>query len=643
MASGKQNDLLVLSDLRGGRNGYDPPAMIPNDQCLEAVNVDWWAGGLANKRGGSSALSMTFSSGGPFTGNIGSLIRHVPTAAEDAAELWAFDTAGVNGRLAGATTWTAPTFVDAVGFSREIVGASLNGFLHLFYRSSENRSHVWDGTRVRRSGLATPDPPTLSTLGGGATGVTRFYRVRTVEISGTNTVRRSEASASASIVVQLNGTQVTRPTLPTNEYETHWEVEYAAADAGPWYRASQIVTATTTYNDTAGALDTTNLSNTAGINTPPPSARYAVTDDNRILMTGIHTFTNGGYTTSRSNAVWYTPVLGSTDVGDAERIPPANRIGLEEVATGIGGPIQGVVYVFAYRRIWKLVPTSDATAPYQKFTISRSIGCINNTSIVQGEDEFGSPALYFLSSRGPYRIVQNGFGVHTIQFLGLDIDDIWETVNLDAANIVCHTVYYPAKQQVWFSIATGSNNDPDVTLIFDVKEGRADAVGTVRRGWSRHARPLLARASVLFSSTVGASMSVALKPYFAMVQANTIWKTDTGTTDAGTAYQAYIDTKEYGSIGFNHAVREGVLIAEVSSGVTITVTPKSDYGLTDGQSAAVSLTAAGSESRINRRLEGLQQAEAGSFRLRIGDSAAVSNAWTLDAVSVHVTEQDSRG
>jgi hypothetical protein len=634
---------LVVSSLRGGRNGYDPPTEIPADQCREAMNVDWWQGGVANKRGGSTALSMTFSSGGPFTGNIGSLIRHVPAGEESAAELWAFDSAGVNGRLAGATTWTAPTFVDAVVFSRGIQGTSMGGFLHLFYDSNSNRGHLWDGTRVRRSGLATPDPPTVASLGGAGLTVTRFYRIRTVEISGSNTIRRSEASTSVSLsIVDDTGIQVTRPTLPTNEHETHWEVEYAAAAAGPWYRASQVVTATTTYDDTAVALDTTNVSNAAGINTPPPGARFAVTDGNRNVMAGCFEV-SGGFTTANNARVWFTPVLGSSDVGDAERIPTTNFLGLEEVPTAIGGPLYGIIYVFAHRRIWKLTPTGDATVPYTKATISRNTGCLINTQVTTGEDEFGNPALYFTSARGPYRIVQNGFGSQTIQFLGLDIDDIWDTVNLDAANMTCHMVYYEAKQQMWFSLATGANNDPDVTLIFDVKEGRGDSHGIVRRGWSRAARPLLARAAVQFSSTVAATMSLALKPYFAMVQANTIWKCDAGTDDAGTDFQAYVDTKEYGEIGKNHAIRQGVLIGEVASGVTITVTPSGDFGLTSGVAGTALLTATASETHVNKRLEGLELAGVGSFRLRIGDASAADNAWTVDAITTHVTLQEDRG
>lgn len=637
MSDAKQK-VLGLTSLRGGRNGYDPPTAIPDDQCVEALNVDWWAGGLANKRGGHSALSTTFSAGGPFTGIIGSMVRHVPAGDETAAELWAFDSAAVNGRLAGAATWTAPTFVDAVSDAKGIVGTSLGGFLHLFYDSAQNRAHLWDGTRVRRAGLATPDPPTVATLGGAGKTFTRYCRIRTVEISGSNTIRRSEASTAVSIsITDDSGIRITRSTLPTNEHETHWEYEASSTSVGPWYLIAQIATATSTYDDSAATIDTTNLSNPVGVNTPPPSAKFAVTDDTRNFMAGCYE-TSGGFTTARNNAVWWTPVIGDRDVGDTERIPTANRIGLEDVPTGVGGPIQGLVFVFAYRRIWKFVPTGIDTLPYQKFSIRKDLGCIRHQTICVGEDENGAPALYFLAARGPYRI-----GAMGIQFLGLDIDDLWEGVNLAASNTVAHAVYHADKHQVWFYIATGSNNDPDTRLVFDVKEGRPEGGSAVRRGWAKHVPASAARCSVIFSSTVGASMSAALKPYVGITTNNTIWKCDTGTDDAGAAFQAYIDTKEYGEIGKNHAVREGVLIAEAASGVTITVTPKGDNGLQDGQAGTALLTASGSETRVNKRLEGMQHAGAGTFRFRIGDASAVANAWTIDAMTSHVTVQEDRG
>ena len=118
------------------------------------------------------------------------------------------------------------------------------------------------------------------------------------------------------------------------------------------------------------------------------------------------------------------------------------------------------------------------------------------------------------------------------------------------------------------------------------------------------------------------------------------WRLD----DAGTTFQAYVDTKPEApfGFGFNLSVTDPQLIGEVASGVTITVSPLSDFGLSVAQSGSVSLTASGSETRVQKRVEGLQTAGAGVVGFRIGDSAAVANAWTLDALLGVYHQQEAR-
>jgi hypothetical protein len=644
---------LVIASCRGGRNDSDPPEMLPEDQCVEALNVDWWEGTVANKRQGSTALASTFSSGGPFVGVIGSLLRHVPGSDETAAELWGFDGSAtpVVGRLAASTQFVAPTMVDnladaAAAFS--VTSASLNGMLFLAYDSAQNRLHVWDpsDSKVRRVGLATPDPPTVATQGGSGLTFTRYYRIRTVDISGSDTKRRSEASTAVSITITDDtGVTVTRPTLPTNEDETHWEVEYADAAAGPWYRAGQIVSATTTYSDTASAISTTNLSASALINLPPPSPRYIVANDNRLVMAGSFE-TSGGYVTPKDTRVWWTPVLGSNDVGDAERLVLTTSAALgkayldvEAAVTGLG-LLGSTVYVFSYRRIWILEPTGQSVAPYRRFSLDTGgIGCIHHKTIVQAEDENGAPCLYFLSHKGPYRIGPNG-----LQYLGGDNETLWATVTLASTTVVGHGVYHSDKHQVWWWVATGGA-DPTIRIVFDTKLGQTTAGDAVRKGWAYHTGAgARARCSVMFSNTVGATMSRDLKPYIGQTDTgNAIWKCDsTATNDAGTNFQAYVDTREYGRIGANHSLRDGTLIGQVASGVTVTVTARSDFGLEGSATGTALLTAAGSETRTQKRLEGLQTAGVGTFAFRIGDSAAASNQWTVDAVLANVTEQEPK-
>lgn len=630
---------LTILDLRGGRNGFDPPLLIPDDQCLEALNVDTWEGSIAMKRPGASSVSLTFSSGGPFGGRIVSLLRHVPGGDETAAELWAVDTTGLVGRLAGAATWVQKTLTDAISTPAEVFGASLgNGFFHLAYNSAVDRFHVWDVTlnKVRRSGVATPAAPTTAAMGAGGLSFTRSYRVRYVRV-GTDTEISEASTPAAPITIAAKlGVTITKPAA-ISEDETHWDVEAADVPAGPWYRIARTVVGTGTFDDTNATIPTTNLSAVDGLNTVLPSLKYIGTDDNRLYGAG------NWESTATDKRFVFTPVLGSTDIGDAERFPTGNFVGLEESPTAVSRKaFQGAIWVFAQSRIWKMVPTGVVAQPYQKFTIRQDIGCIHQQSLVEADDEDGGGALYFLTRKGPYRIGSNGF-----QYCGADIEDIWELVNLDASTKP-HGVYHADKHQIWWWIAPIGQNTPTVKVVFDTKSGvtvNTDQVRqSVRKGWYKHdGESAKAFCSVMFSGTLGVTMSSALKPYIGYVTTTTIAECDTNATDDfGTTFRAYVDTKEYGTVGRNHAVREGILIGKAASGVTITVQPFSDFGLDSAASGTALLTAAGSETRVQKRIEGLQTAGIGTFRLRIGDAAAVSNGWVLEVIQTIVTEQERR-
>lgn len=648
------NPSIDISDLTGGRNGFDPVLTIPDDQAKDMVNVDLWSGALGNKRQGATALGVTFSSGGPFAGPIGSLIRHVPGDDETAAELWAIDTGSAArfGRLAAATTWTEATLKDnmaaaANGFN--VFGASLGGMLFLAYKNlGGNRLHVWDpnlGTpKVRRVGIGTPNSATGASIGGGALGFTRFYRVRDVLLNGTDVRVRSEASASVSVTIAASsGVRITKGAA-TNEDETHWELEAADAAAGPWYRIARTVIGTTTFDDTSATISTVDLSPSTGINNPPPSAKFILATDARIIMANGWE-TSGGYVTPKNNRIWFTPVIGDNDVGDLERIPTGRYLDVDAAITGLGGPIKGIIYVFSYRQIWRLVPTGDATSPYVKFAETPGIGCITQKSIITAEDENGSPCLYFLSHRGPYRIGANG-----MQYLGSDVEDIWNdspVINLAASNSVANGLYHAVKHQVWWNIATGSSDTPNVRIVFDTRLGRTMAADSIRKGWVQHTGSSVnSFASVMFANTVGATMSRDLKPYIAQSGTARIWKCDSSATDdGGTAFQAYIDTKEYAPVGLNQncELDEPHLIAEVASGVTITVTASTDFGLrtTDGIGTCL-LTAAGSETAVHKKIEGFQTSGISTVSYRIGDASAVSNHWTLLALLAPYKQSEVR-
>ena len=645
-------------------------ALRPN-QCVEALNVDWKDATLAHKRGGSTSVSG--SGGTAFNAIIADLVRHVPGADETLAELWAVDSdfAPVK-RLAGSATWADVTTDDAIQANAyDVNGASLNGKLFLAYNSSVDRMHVYDPNlatpRVRRMSLATPAAPTAANDGAGSyAAVLRYYRVRWLQMAtvggATVIVRRSEPGASVSFTPSGTGARVvvTQPAV-AGEGETHWEIEVSSDNSqfslligrgvGATGTNLEQPIATTIVHDTTlvAAYPNGALANPAGFATQWPSVRYLLTDGNRLMGSGSWEAT-GATSAGRTARVWFTPVLGSADQGDDERFvnttTQKNWVDLNENdgggVTGLGGPLNGIPYAFKYRQVWKLRPTGDLATPYLPRKVRDDIGCIAQKTVALGEDAYGQPALYFLSHRGPYRITADG----AVEYLGRDNEDIWRSLNLGATTVVAHSVFYPDLHQWWLWIATGANNLPDTKMMFDVQRGFPDENNQIRGGWAEHTGPSAATAcAALFSNTLGASMSRDLKPHIGRSSGTGIFKCDTtDLDDGGTDFQAYVLTRPVvvtGDLGQKVETAEPLLLAKALSGVTLTMTIDRDFGL-ETMTATQALTAAGAETRVFKKFEGLQAAEADVLQIQIGDGAAQEGEWTLDALVIPIQTQEAR-
>lgn len=530
---------IVVSDLRGGRNGIDSPIELPENQCVEALNVDWRDGPLGEKRAGAVPVSTT---GGTAFSTIMSLIRHVPTGEDADAELWGVDAAGLIKRMAGGTAFANVTMDDALtGRAQDVTGVTFNKKLFLAYKSAVDRLHVYDPVLnlIRRVGLdkASSAPTVVNQGAGSYAAIERLYRVRFLQMDGDVVVRRSEPSDPVTITPSGGGAsiRVTRPAGP-NEHETHWELEVSLGNelyfvlygVGDTVIGDPIAIGTTTQDDNTEVEDYLDLtiSEDIGMFSLPASARYLATDGNRLLMAG--NFEDG---TKLSSRVQFTPVLGSSDHGDDERVFDTDDIkgwvDLNEKdggkITGLSDAIQGSVYAFKYRQTHKLVPTGDGNAPYLARKISNTIGCIAAKSVLTFEDAEGNPVVGFLSYKGPYRISVGGF-----DYVGRDVEDIWFGVNdfnglginLEATTVVAHGVYYSDASEVWWYLATGTQNSPGIKIGFDVRQAvMNDKSYGVRGGWFYHTgKSCKAVCSVMFANTLGAAMSHDLKPYISYLE-----------------------------------------------------------------------------------------------------------------------------
>jgi hypothetical protein len=651
---------VVVADLSGGRNSVDPPLspLFGDRHSVDAVNVDYYRSTLGNKRNGSSASGVSFSSGGPFTGKISALYRHVPGTDSTLAEEWAVDDAAtpVVGRKAAATTFTAPTLKDAItGNAWDVSFASLDGKNFMAYKSAVARLHCWDTATVRRTGLATPAAPAVAdTVGAGTyAAIKAYWRVRWIDTTA-GSVRRSEPSASTSFTptgVNLSAT-ITRPAV-AGEGETAWELEVSLDNVTFYvlYGTDGLLAAVAIGTTTASSGTAQIVSYIASLKASPATGTFTIqkpykfiaADNGRLLGFGSWTATD------RQNDVEVSAVIGSRDVGDAERVDTTGgyRFGLDEhdsgAPTGLRGPVFGNFYAFKSTQFWELAPTGQSANPYRRTPLSKTIGCVQGPASCVGEDATGNSALYFMSQVGVYR-----YGTGGLEYIGKGIEDYVRgpngTINLSATKVIAHLTYHAEKRQVWVWWATGSSNDPCQLAILDVAKSQIPG-----DGWTRVPtgdKLANARCSMAFSNTIAAAMSLDLKPYLgSALTANIIYKGDDAavTDDAGTAFQAYVLTKpiEPGGPGFNGRVGDPMLLAKTGTGVTITATVVPDFDSANAKTGTALLTATATETRVSRRLEGCGLGQAQFVQYQIGDAAAISNAWTLDRLTITATKQEA--
>jgi hypothetical protein len=646
--------VMELLDFSGGLNSSEPADQIGPNQLADLRNMEFKRGkGLKRRRGSTENITGSI----PFaaSSSVVSLFRHTPGANENLMELWGIsnDTTPELARLAAGTSWSAAISLgDAISAAADawfMKGVSFNGKLFLPYNSAVDRMHVAESGVVRRMGLATPAAATVANTGAGAYAATlRYYKVQWVfntDAAGNSVF--SPLSDSVSFTPSGAGTaaRVTRPAL-AGESETAWRV-YGSADDVNYYHIASVASGTTTFDDTfAPSAYPTVAPTSAGFPTQADyftqaiSAKFLLVDGAQLLLAGSHE------TTSLSSTVYYTPALNTTGFGvaDDERVPSTNRIDIEPQQgggiTGLGGPIGGTPVVFKLDRTYVLNPTSDPTLPYTHQLISDVVGCVSYQSIVMAEDERGAPALYWASRRGIYRWGSNG-----LEYCSIDIEDLWATVNLSATYGIT-AAYHRDAGQVWIFLPVGSDTTPSVLVKFHVQRARRTDDG-VRGGWTRDDGNLATSASVcMFSSVLGATMGLKLKPYVGKVASGgRVYKADHDTTNRddndAVAYTAYAQTRavERG-MGEEFGVQAVYVQGIGDTAVTLNVSLRADFAASDTVPAiAVAL----GTTRGAVTVPGLEISECEFLQARVADQSALDQHWSLDRIGLRYRPESPKG
>lgn len=644
-----------ITDLRGGQNNSDSPLLIPDTQLVTAQNIEWHRCAVARRRQGSQTVT---TGGFPTAGNaIQWLFRYMPSADDNAAELWALDQAGLLVRCRASATWGPGggiALADAVQTLYEISAVSFNGKLFMAYNSGPDRLHVSDGTtdNHRRAGLATPAAATVADTGAGTYAATlRYYKVQWLNANVEPDVG-SELSPAVSFTPSGGGThaRVTRPSLPS-ETETHWRL-FGSPDGVNYYRLADIVVGTSTYDDNTAPSAYSTVSPTfagyptdAGYFTAPPSAKFLLVDGARLLLGG------SWETTAYASRVWFTPVRNTTDpafnVADDERVPPENYLDLDPGEggglTGLGGPIDGTPIAFKYSAIYKLVPTSNPDKPYVRIKLTSSVGALRHLAIVKGEDDTATPALYFPSRTGPYRL-----GAAGLQFLGRDIEDVWKRVNLDASVITAASVWHDEKRQWWLFVALDGAAVPSHALVFSVQHARATDTADVRGGWAVYPIPNGLLTACMFSKTVGATMSRALKPYLIPNIADAQPRqfdadgVHSDVIQSGTqGYRGYGRTKPYRVAGMGRYVGVSkalvLMQGQTVQNTNFRVKAVRDFGVESRESTLTVPAATADITHYPLRTEATEMAQAQTIQIEFGDAdTTATSPWAMDGLTVRL-------
>lgn len=651
-----RNKDFSITNFDGGLNNSDPPSSIPQDQVVEANNVEFFYSTLGERRMGCTDIDLPSA----ITGDAQILViswlkRHLPTTSEAESELFVLGQHTTNQHYSlqrkdlSWHTITPVTDIDVTdNHGYELSGITLHGKLFIAYKSvgGVDRLHVWDGTSLRPTGLSEPAPPTAANQGVGTITGTRYYRVRYLVTSGSTSLLQSEPSETLTFIPSGTGLsiRITKP-VTINEGETGWSIE-ASVDNANFYIIAALPVATTTYDDTTpyspgyGAYE---LAEDIGDYSLIPSGKFLAADEDRLMIAGSNE------DEALASRVMWTPVFADPGTGNDERLALDTDpfIDLDNYEGGpitfLSNPVNGYIYAFKRSHTYRLSRTGQRNRAYTATNLSKSLGALPG-SVVEGVDQYGMPCLYFLDPEtGPCRTG----GTRLIQSCGKDILSTWLDVNLDAI-IVSRAVFYPHKQQVHWWISTGINTTPNLKIVLHCTNTREQNDG-IRRGWvTADGTIATAYTTCLYAENIDMNVdrSLVLKPFIGVTAANGyVLLCDNAAFDHGDTYHANIKSKPFVIAGLlnKFGVMAGSLLAESSETASILVNVSKDFDL-ETFSKTVDFQASDGatlEPHVVKQMRNLNFSQMYAMQVEFEDVDTPNGVWKLNQFDMKLRMEDT--
>lgn len=638
--------IFKIADFRGGVNDSDSPTLISDNQLVAARNVDFRDGALGAKRLGTEGIDV---SGSTFNSPLIALFRHTPTNSIGNDELWGIDANGNLDRRVGGT-WQGGVsrindFVTIAAGNYDANAVSLHGKLFIAAKGTEDRLLVWDGTVLRWAGISEPpDASVANSAVAGSYSGTRYFRIRFVAYSaGGVLLRRSEPSDtwvfapsgvnSGAVITKPAGTELA--TSIHAQGQTHWEIE-ASIDNILFYRIATVAIGTSTYTDTTAyttGYSANPLSEQIGEYLVPGAAKHVAVDEDRVVFAGNH------FSDALDSTVWWTPVEGANGVGNDERIPDSTRqyISFDGLdgggVTAVVPGVTGSIFVFKLSRIYRMVRTGIASSAYDPITESLARGALMRGAVA-GTDLSGVPCVYFLDPNlGLCRLGQRGLEDQ----IAHPIRRSWKARNTQPT-IGPRMVYYPALEQVWYAVPESGQSYPSLLFVHEARYG-----GNL----FHDSLPASARALALFPDPTTGIPKPVIGTVLTTVTGGGqtyVHRCDSGVTDSGTPFSAYIRTKPYslGDLWSRFGLMAAVLLARASA-ATLSLTLIRNFGVEE-RAVTVSLASVGSEEHVIRPVDNASMSELNTVQIEMADPSASSQAWSLDQLVFKVrAEEGSAG
>jgi len=506
----------------------------------------------------------------------------------------------------------------------------------------------------------------------------RYYRAQWAVNGAGGRERSSNLGPSVAFTPSGTGAAAlaSHPPIPPGEGINAWYL-WVSADDATFYLVGGVAIGLDIGDNAIVGTWTTEVAPPEGAHTNWPSVRFLCSTGDRLLGFGVHNPTApiaSDVMPPLAGRVYFSPVLNTSDAADDERVSNTLQAkGWIDIARNAGGVDRGIaqaidnqIMVAQSEGLYLLIPTGQDTAPYRRVALAPSIGWVSQWSSFAGEDEAGRPAIYFLDpNRGPYR-----YGAAGLQWLGYEMQALWETFDKNAVPERCHGQYLPATREVrWFVPSTHPPFGGAMVLNFNVALGQNHGDGSVRGGWSQFigrpgpSGPLTqARTSVVFSEVWTNPRSAVPRLYLGFLNLGLsvpvllrmdepgVYQDGVGTTLVNT-YVAYLTSKAW-LVSPNQNIKQIIrawVKAKAGTGVVIVMGALRNYS-DEHRYATVTLDPAPTtvppppstiapftQGRVQKRFNDAAMTDAFAFQIAIGDpglidagQTAVVQGWTLD-------------